>query len=144
VMRSQSVAVAVGIALDADGRVLLARISYGEQSYGPPGGRIEAGESPAAAVRREFKEETGLDVAVERLIGFYSFTDEDHEARAYAFLCAIIGGELRLPRDEISEVLWADPESLPEPADMVGPFAIADAQAQNWGVVREALPWKPR
>jgi hypothetical protein len=27
---------------------------------------------------------------------------------------------------------------------MVDPLAIADAQAQNWGVVREALPWRPR
>jgi 8-oxo-dGTP diphosphatase len=130
-MRSQSVA--VGVAFDADGHVLLVRTTYGERSYGPPGGRIEAGESPAAAVRREFKEETGLDVAVERLIGFYSFTDEDHETRAYAFLCAIVGGELRLPRDEISEVLWADPQGLPEPADMVGPFAIADAASAKLG-----------
>jgi len=141
---AQSVAVAVGVVFDADGCVLLARTTYGEQSIGPPGGRIEDGESPVAAVRREFKEETGLDVAVGRLIGFYSFTDEDHETRVYAFLCSIIGGELRIPRDEISEVLWADPQSLPEPVDMVGPLAIADAQAHNWGVVREALPWRPR
>jgi hypothetical protein len=81
---------------------------------------------------------------VERLIGVYSFANENHETFAYAFLCSIIGGEPRIPREEISEVLWADPQRLPEPADMVGPLAIADARAENWGVVREALPWKPR
>jgi hypothetical protein len=62
----------------------------------------------------------------------------------HAFLCAITGGEPQVPREEISELLWADPQRLPEPVDMVGPFAIADAQAENWGVVREALPWKRR
>ena len=143
-MPREAVAVAVGVAFDANGCVLLVRTAYGEQSIGPPGGRIEVGESPVAAVRREFKEETGLDVAVERLIGFYSFTDEDHETSVHAFLCSIIGGEPRVPREEISEFLWADPQRLPEPVDMVGPFAIADAQAENWGVVREGLPCKPR
>jgi hypothetical protein len=56
----------------------------------------------------------------------------------------LVGGELRIPRDEISEVIWSDPRSLPEPADLVGPFAIADALDHNWGVVREGLVWRPR
>ena len=143
-MRSHSVSVAVGVVFDDDGRVLLARTTYGTRSIGPPGGRIEQGESPVAAARREFKEETGFEVCVERLIGFYSFTDQDHETLVSAFLCSIVGGELQIPSDEISEVVWSNPRNLPEPADLVGPLAIADALDHNWGVVREGLPWRPR
>lgn len=39
-----------------------------------PGGRVEHGEGPIGAVVREFAEETGLDVAVERLLGVDSRT----------------------------------------------------------------------
>ena len=129
---------------DDHGNVMLARTTYGARQIGPPGGRIEQGESPVAAARREFSEETGFEVHVDRLIGIYSFTDQDHEAVVYAFLCSIVGGELRIPPNEISEVIWSDPRSLPEPADLVGPFAIADALDHNWGVVREGLVWRPR
>ena len=142
-MGSESVCVAVGVVFDDHGDVMLARTAYGARQIGPPGGRIEEGESPVAAARREFSEETGFEVHVDRLIGIYSFTDLDHEALVYA-LCSIVGGELRIPRAEISEVIWSDPRSLPEPADLVGPFAIADALDHNWGVVREGLVWRPR
>ena len=143
-MGSQSVSVAVGVVFDDHGNVMLARTTYGARQIGPPGGRIEQGESPVAAARREFSEETGFEIHVDRLIGIYSFTDQDHEALVYAFLCSIVGGELRIQRDEISEVIWSDPRSLPEPADLVGPLAIADALDHNWGVVREGLVWSPR
>ena len=143
-MGSQSVSVAVGVVFDDHGNVMLARTTYGTRQIGPPGGRIEQGESPVAAARREFLEETGFEIHVDRLIGIYSFTDQDHEALVYAFFCSIVGGELRIQRDEISEVIWSDPRSLPEPADLVGPFAIADALDHNWGVVREGLVWRPR
>jgi 8-oxo-dGTP diphosphatase len=113
-----SVSVAVAVVFDDARRILLARTTYGERAVGPPGGRIEPGESPATAARREMKEETGFDVRVERLVGFYSFTDPDHETLAYAFLCSIIGGDLQIPGDEISEVIWSDPRNLPEPVDL--------------------------
>jgi 8-oxo-dGTP pyrophosphatase MutT (NUDIX family) len=68
-MGSQLVSVAVGVVFDDDGNVMLARTAYGQRQIGPPGGRIEQGESPIAAARREFSEETGFEVHVDRLIG---------------------------------------------------------------------------
>lgn len=59
---------AYGVCRDADGRVLLARGSARSEFPGVwslPGGGVEQGEHPDAAVVREFAEETGLVVRVE-------------------------------------------------------------------------------
>ena len=53
------------------GQVLLIKENYGKRRYGPPGGHIEAGESPKQAVTRESLEEVCVQVQVSRLIGIY-------------------------------------------------------------------------
>lgn len=53
-----------GLVLDDDDRVLLVRMvepRTGEQWWVTPGGGVDAGEEPARALRRELREETGLD-----------------------------------------------------------------------------------
>ncbi len=55
-----------GVAI-RDGRVLLARADGTDFSF-LPGGRVEAGESAADAIRREMLEELGAQVRVERLV----------------------------------------------------------------------------
>jgi ADP-ribose pyrophosphatase YjhB (NUDIX family) len=52
---------------DELGRVLLLQPSY-KATWEVPGGTVEAGESPRAAVRREAREEIGLDIGIGRLL----------------------------------------------------------------------------
>jgi 8-oxo-dGTP pyrophosphatase MutT (NUDIX family) len=59
------------VIFDRRGRLLLQQRSDGGQ-WGLPGGSVEIGESVAVALRREVAEETGLTVAVRRLVGVYS------------------------------------------------------------------------
>lgn len=62
---------AYGLCVEEDG-ILLARYVSPDQSeryWTLPGGKIEHGEDPFDAVVREVAEETGLQVAVERLLG---------------------------------------------------------------------------
>jgi 8-oxo-dGTP diphosphatase len=141
----RSVSVAATVIFDARGCVLLVRTAYGERAYGPPGGRIEAHETPQAAARREASEETGLSAEIMRLIGIYSFIGDGEAVLAFAFLGTIANGRLRAGHpEEISDVGWFETDSLPQPLDLVGTEAIPDALARNFGVVRERLPWKPR
>lgn len=61
------------------------------------GGKFEPGESPEACLRREVREESGLEVQEARLRGVLTFPDFDGEHDWYAFVYVVprFGGELR-------------------------------------------------
>jgi 8-oxo-dGTP diphosphatase len=74
--------VAAAVLLDGEGRVLLAQRPQGKTLSGLwefPGGKIEAGERPEAALTRELHEELGIVVAAGNLIptGFASHAYDD-------------------------------------------------------------------
>ena len=76
-----------------------------------PGGNPRPGESEEAALRREVREETGLEVEPERRVGDYVRTGfRPHTARVY--LCRVTGGRLR-PSRETPRLRWFEPPSLP-------------------------------
>ncbi len=56
---------------DESGSVLLVKHRYGPLNWELPGGAAEIGESPAETAVREVREETGLDVVVRHLTGWY-------------------------------------------------------------------------
>jgi ADP-ribose pyrophosphatase YjhB (NUDIX family) len=64
--------------LDAAGRVLLVHRTDCDW-WRQPGGGMESGETPWDGVMREVREETGFDVAVERLVGVYSWAPRKDE-----------------------------------------------------------------
>jgi ADP-ribose pyrophosphatase YjhB (NUDIX family) len=86
-------------ALIHDGeRVLLAR-RRDSGWWNLPGGGMERGETVDEALRREVAEETGLEVAVRRLLAFIAYHAEDDEDApprmfTFAFLLDELGGTL--------------------------------------------------
>lgn len=104
---------------DSDGRLLLQRRAD-NQLWSVPGGAVELGESVLDALRREVKEETGLDVEADRLIGVYSSPDylveyDDGEVRqqfSLAFACHVTGGALQTSSESL-DVAWVHPDDLP-------------------------------
>jgi len=91
-----------------EGKVLLARHTYGagKGRLIVPGGYLEQGETPEDALKREFLEETGIQVVPERVIAI-RFNPLDWYV---AFSAKYVGGEARSDRDENDEVTWIDVE----------------------------------
>ncbi len=80
---------------------------------------MELGESFSAAVKREVKEETGLNVDITRLLGIYSdyFDEYPNGDKAQPivifFLCKIKSGELTVDDDETLELKFFGKEEMP-------------------------------
>jgi 8-oxo-dGTP diphosphatase len=110
--------------VDTDGRVLLARRPEGKKMAGLwefPGGKLNPGETPEAALIRELREELGIDVAVACLAPF-AFASHDYEGFHLLmplFLCRRWKGT---PTPKEGQTLaWVRPGKLPDyempPAD---------------------------
>jgi ADP-ribose pyrophosphatase YjhB (NUDIX family) len=72
---------------------------------------MESGETVDEALCREVREETGLEVEVERLVGVYSKPQKQEVV--LTFRCQVTGGSLQ-PTEEISESRYFPPNALPE------------------------------
>jgi 8-oxo-dGTP diphosphatase len=130
---------AAAFVFDERGRILLVRENYDRRRYGLPGGRVEPGEDPLDAVVREAREETGIEVAVDHLIGIYRL---ESGFCAFAFRCSIAAGVPAVPcgaGGEIAEVGWYEPPAVPRPVTNLLHHALADALAGARGVVRDGL-----
>jgi 8-oxo-dGTP diphosphatase len=107
-----------------------------------PGGAGLPGESGEAALQREVREETGLDVDVVAHVGDYCRSGfRPHTARVYR--CRVVGGALR-PSPESPTVAWFDPIALPRLLFpwFRGPLADALALRREPVVVQERQGWR--
>lgn len=116
----ESPLVGVGAVIVENGRVLL--ICRGQApllgEWSLPGGVLECGETLRDAAMREAREETGLTVGVEEMLGVYERVIRDDEGRIryhyvlIDFLCRPVAGELKAGSDA-AEVAWFSRDELP-------------------------------
>src|ERR687884_95447 len=79
--------------IENDRHELLLTRRRGANEWVLPGGTLEEGEPPWDALVREVREETGLEVDLERLIGVYAKKREGD--LVFTFRARITGGDLR-------------------------------------------------
>lgn len=85
-----------------------------------PGGKIETGETPQEALKREIREELATEVEVGELIDTIEYDYPDFHLTMECFWCKVVNGELELKEHEAAK--WLTREKLYSvewlPADM--------------------------
>ncbi len=125
--------VGVGAIIFQDGRILMAQ--RGKQPlkgwWSLPGGALELGEELQQAVRREVREETGLEIrpvavfeVFERIMRDAAGAPEYHYV-LIDYLCEVTGGALR-PGDDVCAVEWVSRPDLRQLQITEGTLAVIE------------------
>jgi len=120
---ASSKATAGALVLDDKGRILLARRAV-EPDLGHwdiPGGFLEEGEHPLDGLKRELREETGLEVEPLELLGIWMDRyggDSTAEATLNLYWIArVVSGDPQ-SADDVDELHWFAPDELPPPDEL--------------------------
>ncbi|UWX56992.1 (deoxy)nucleoside triphosphate pyrophosphohydrolase [Chlorobaculum sp. MV4-Y] len=125
--------------IERDGRFLIARRPEGKhlaRKWEFPGGKVEAGESEAAALDRELLEELGVRVAIIERLTPVEHSYPDRSLRLIAFRCRIVDGELDAGEHE--ELRWIE-------IDEASSYDFPEADLPILGEYRQKIaPGEPR
>ena len=115
-----------------EGRVLMSRRRPDQAMpnlWEFPGGKVEAGEHPEAALVREVREELGCEIAIDRIdeVVFHAYPEFDLYMLVYA--ATITAGTPRAL--DVAEVAWVEAARLPELDLLPADYPLARALAAD-------------
>ena len=123
-MKTVSVVAAV---IESEGRFFATQRGYGPQKDGWefPGGKIEPGETPEAALMREIREELDADITVGEKLIQVEYDYPDFHLSMGCYRCALASGHLTLKEHEAAR--WLALSELDDLAWLPADRIVADA-----------------
>ena len=118
-----------------DGRILLVRQQVSpERGWSLPGGHVEPGETLEECLLREMQEETGLEVALDRLLYVCDRIEGDSHVVHITFVPRRVGGELGARRPPSAEPIQ---EARMVPVDSLTDYGFSE---RFQGIVEAGFP----
>ena len=92
-----------------DDKIFATQRGYGEWKdwWEFPGGKMEAGETPEEALKREIREELSAEISVERFLCTVEWDYPRFHLTMHCYICALIGDNLNLNEHEAAR--WLAP-----------------------------------
>ena len=102
--------VVVAAIIVRDGRIFATQRGYGDWKdwWEFPGGKVEPGESPEDALKREIREELATEIEVDELLTTVEYDYPKFHLTMHCYLCTIISGDLSLLEHEDARWLALD------------------------------------
>jgi ADP-ribose pyrophosphatase YjhB (NUDIX family) len=124
--------IGAGVFIVQDGKVLLIQrgVNPGMDLWCFPSGFMEHDETPESAAMREAKEETGLDVTLDELMGLHSYLDPARGNGILVLYQAHAVGGILTPGDDAKGVRYFAPNELPPPSEIA--FRTHRLVLQKW------------
>jgi 8-oxo-dGTP diphosphatase len=100
-----------------EGKILILKRSPKEDCFENmwdiPGGKIDFGETPEESLKREVKEECGIDIKVRIPVSVWTFFKNNNKTQVVgiSFLCNYISGDIRLSKEHV-DYKWIDPKEI--------------------------------
>lgn len=106
----QKIVSVVAAIIEANGKYFATQRGYGPQKDGWefPGGKIEAGETPEAALKREIREELDADITVGEKLIQVEYDYPDFHLSMGCYHCSLASGHLTLKEHEAARWLASD------------------------------------
>ncbi len=108
----KTITVSAAIIHDHAGRIFATQRGYGDMQGGWefPGGKIEAGETPEAALKREIQEELDTQIVVEQFITTVEHDYPNFHLTMHCYWCRVASGTLTLKEHQAAR--WLATEDL--------------------------------
>ena len=106
----KQIEVVAAIIHDDEGRIFATQRGYGDYKDGWefPGGKMEAGETPEEALKREIWEELETRIVVERLVQTVEYDYPQFHLTMHCYLCSLLTEVLHLNEHEAAKWLTKD------------------------------------
>ena len=113
----KQIEVVAAIIHDAEGRIFATQRGYGEWKdwWEFPGGKMEAGETPKEALKREIREELSTEISVDEFLCTVEWDYPAFHLTMHCYLCSLLTEALHLneheaarwlSKDELESVEW--------------------------------------